>query len=631
MHRFLAACSLLFLLPFSSVRASGPFISETAWAGSSASLADEWLEICAAPGTDLTGWSIEGAAASPIAFPDGAAVPASGAFVIANYAADDARSTLALAPDLVTTAVALSNSALMIVLRGADGALVDVAGDGGAPPAGASGEAKASMERADAAAPWTTASTSSGFDDGAPEFGTPGSCGAIAEPAAEEAPETEASATSTPVSDAETPIEPSPAPAVPLSPVRIAEIYPSPNAGEREWVELVNPSSVGEFLDGWSIEDAAGTKTRLEGLLLPWGRLVIESPKGSLNNDGDTIVLRDALGRELDRAAYGKIAKGSAVMRVELQETFVVTLTPTPGAANAYTEKEEAPPLPPVVPSEAEGPLAAQDAEAIPPPVTLDRNDVKTGAAAATPVPVAKKPEPAAKPAAKSATPKTAKPAAPKYKGASYVATIAVPPGAYAKTRAYVLLDGAVAEVRFSKSPAAAWKSGDRIAFIAQTKTEGAAEFLLANPNSVRVLDSASATFAAAEAWPEEAGGYRFTAEVASIRGNALEVTLGGVEGDVLAPAGASSALKPGDRVRVEGFISPGPRPQVVLPHAGALLLEHAYADEPAAERAARLPAAYAIGLTITAGAVGLAAYLRAQRLKRLALTRQAIDPAAWE
>lgn len=621
MHRFLAACSLLFLLPFSA-RAAGPFVSEVAWAGSSASLADEWLEICAAPGTDLSGWSIEGVASAPIAFPNGASIPASGAFVVANYAADDARSTLAGAPDLVTTAVSLSNSALAIVLRGADGAVIDAAGDGGAPPAGASGGAKASMERSDTDAPWATASTSSGFDEGAPELGTPGTCGTppAEEVPQEEIPATEPSATSTPETVPEPPAEASPAPVEPLSPVRIAEIYPSPNSGEREWVELVNPSNVGEFLDGWTIEDAAGTRTRLDGLLLPWGRVVIQSPKGSLNNDGDAVVLRDRLGRELDRVAYGKIAKGSALMRVELQEAFVVTRTPTPGAPNLFTDDAEE---------------AASEAPPVPAPITTPAPVLMpTYAAPATTTP-APKPAAAAKPAVvkspvvKAAAPKAA--AAPKYKGASYVATIAVPPGTYAKTRAYVLLDGIVQDLRFSKSPSVAWKPGDRIAFVAQTKTEGAVEFLLANPNSVRVLDSASTTFAVAEAWPDETGGYRFMAEVASIRGDALEVTLGGVEGDVLAPTGSSSALKPGDVVRVEGFISPGPRPRVVLPHAGALLLERAYADEPAAERAARLPMAYAIGLTVAAAAVGLAAYLRAQRLKRLALSQQAIEPAAWE
>ena len=239
MRRLLAACSLVFLLP-SAVRASSPFLSEIAWAGSSASLADEWVEICAAPGTDLSGWSIEGAAGSPIVLPDGSAAPASGAFLVANYAADDPKSTLAAAPHLVTTAVSLSNSALALALRDATGVVVDTAGDGGAPEAGSNAAPKASMERVGITT-WMTTSTSSGFDDGAAELGTPGSCASFEEASAPDLPAREDSATSTimvpepePAHDAAT--EPSEPPASPMAAIRVSEIYPSPLSGEKEWL-----------------------------------------------------------------------------------------------------------------------------------------------------------------------------------------------------------------------------------------------------------------------------------------------------------------------------------------------------------------------------------------------------------
>ncbi|HTK59818.1 MAG TPA: hypothetical protein VL283_01300, partial [Candidatus Baltobacteraceae bacterium] len=203
----------------------------------------------------------------------------------------------------------------------------------------------------------------------------------------------------------------------------------------------------------------------------------------------------------------------------------------------------------------------------------------------------------------------------------------------YSKTRAFVQRDGTIEELRLSKGPASPWNVGDRIAFVAQAKTEGAVAFLLANPNSVRTVGSASATFATAESWPDEAGGYRFTAEIASIRGDALEVKLGGVEGDVLAPTGTVSALKPGDLVQVEGFIAPGPRPRVVLPYALALRLFKAHLQADAADpvRSSRLPTALAVGLTTAAGGVGLLAYLRMQRLRRLALTQAPVEEGVWE
>ena len=623
MHRFLAACSLLFLLPFSARASGSVFISEAAWAGSTASLADEWFELCGPPAADLSGWSVSGASASPIALPEGAVVPASGAFLIANYAADDAKSTLNAMPDLVTTTVSLSNSALSVALKDASGTSVDAAGDGGAPPAGASGAAKASMERVSAET-WMTAVTSSGFDEGAAEFGSPGTCAPFADAPTETAePEPAASATTS----EETPPPPASAsastapPPEPLAAVRVTEIFPSPEAGAREWIELANLSGIGEFLDGWSIEDASGAKTPLSGLLMPWARAVIESPKGALNNDGDTVILKDRFGRILDRVEYPKARKGEAYMRVELRDAFAVTRTPTPGAANVLTPTEDAPapaPPPPDVPNEAE--------------VVRPSPVARASAAAEMPKPAAVVKElAAARPAPKKPAPKPKAAPAPRYKGDGYVATVVTPPGVYSKTRAYIQRNGAIEELRLSKSASFKWSVGDEISFIAQSKSEGAVEFLLANPNSVRTISSASATFATTEAWPEEAGGYRFTAEVASVRGDALEVKLAGVEGDVLAPSGSAAALKPGDTVSIEGFIEPGARPRVVLPYTQALRLFKAYLPEDAGGVNRKLPAPLAAGLTGVAGAVGLIAYLRSQRLKRLALAQTPIEEGAWE
>ncbi|HTK60010.1 MAG TPA: lamin tail domain-containing protein [Candidatus Baltobacteraceae bacterium] len=654
MHRFLAACSLLFLLPF-SVRAA--FVSEVAWAGSSASLADEWLEICGAPGADLSGWSIEGASASPLALPAGSVIPASGAYLVANYADSDARSTLAVAPDLVTTSVGLSNSSLFLTLRDASGASVDVVGAAGsAPYAGTSGEMKASMERTDAAADgsgpsaWTTASASVGFDAGAPESGTPGACAASApepipvpvsggmEPPPVPEPESPTDS-ATGVEETSDPAPTSDAPAEPMGAVRISELYPSPASGEAEWLELVNPSSTGEFLDGWTVEDARGTKTPLEGLLLPWTRFVLRSPKGSLNNDGDIIVLRDRLGRAVDRVEYPKTPRGEAFMRIELQDAFVMTLTPTPGAANVFTEAdvpEEAPSetmSPVIIPIQNPPPLSSRPERSAADGTIRSETDPSASLGMTKIVEAEPKKTTATKPASKPAAKIAKKSPASRYKGASYAATVVVPPGVYSKTRAFVQRGGTIEELRLSKGPVSPWNVGDRITFVAQAKTEGAVAFLLANPNSVRTIGSASATFATAESWPDEAGGYRFTAEIASIRGDALEVKLGGVEGDVLAPTGTVSALKPGDLVQVEGFIAPGPRPRVVLPYALALRLFKAHLQDDAADpvRSSRLPTAFAVGLTAAAGGVGLLAYLRMQRLRRLALTQAPVEEGVWE
>lgn len=640
MQRVLAFCSLLFLLPF-SVRASGQtFISEIAWAGSSASLADEWFELCGSPGTDISNWSIEGASASPIVIAGDSVMPASGIFLIANYANDDAKSVLSAVPDVVTSVVSLSNSNQFISLRDASGTLIDVAGAEGAPPfAGTSGTVKASMERLDGlldggtAVAWGTAATSSGFDAGAVELGTPGTCAPVLATTPVDTPVPVISATSSEIVAAvDVPIETAltTPPIKPLSSIRIGEIYPSPKSGESEWIELLNPSFMGEILEGLTIEDAKGTKAPLSDLLLPWARLVIESPRGSLNNDGDTVIIREQDGRIVERVDYPKTARGESYMRQEPQGTFVMTLTPTPGAPNVLTVAESVPVA--IAPSETAKPATET--------VHLGLATPQSAVAAIT-IPISNdaaiQTKDAPQLAVKTSTKKTAvKPktsAVSKYKGVAYAATVVVPPGVYSKTRSYVRRDDSIEELRLSKGPNSAWNVGDKISFVAQNKTEGAISYLLANVNSVRRTGSASATFTSVESWPEDAGGYRFTAEVLSLRGNALEVKLGGEEGDVLVPAGTAASLNPGDKVSVEGFVIPGARPQVVLPYADALRLNEAHiADDPATPyRSIKLPTTLAIGLMTAAGLAGLAAYLRASRLKRLALTQTKLNDMAIE
>lgn len=176
--------ALLIFLPFFRplmVRAEeGPnlVIGEVAWAGSSVSSADEWLEIWNRSNepVPLDGYSLSGASAEPIVFDETQVLQPQSAFLIANYSADEEKSALANEPDLVTTAVSLSNSSLKIELVAPDGIVIDSAGDGSAPPAGSASQ-RASMQR-DASGEWVTADASEGFDSEMTDLGTPGVCDA---------------------------------------------------------------------------------------------------------------------------------------------------------------------------------------------------------------------------------------------------------------------------------------------------------------------------------------------------------------------------------------------------------------------------------------------------------------------
>lgn len=100
--------------------------------------------------------------------------------------------------------------------------------------------------------------------------------------------------------------------------VRFAELLPHPADGEREFIELWNPTDQDMDLTDWTITDAANTTfTFPQWHLPPGGRVVVWSggdgdgrgPAWSRtsvwNNGGDTATLRDAQGTIIDTFSYG--------------------------------------------------------------------------------------------------------------------------------------------------------------------------------------------------------------------------------------------------------------------------------------------------------------------------------------
>ncbi len=179
-------------------------ISELMWSGSTASTADEWVELYNPSDStvDLAGWTLtyrSGAEDKVMFVLDAGVVPAGQTFLIANYAANHKNSLLAVDPQRVDAAVSLPNTKLLLQLYDGDpqagGQLIDVADDGrGAPFAGDSAS-KSSMVRiafdqpGDQSESWATATEQSGWDAGARELGTPGSIPVRLLPEGEEAPE----------------------------------------------------------------------------------------------------------------------------------------------------------------------------------------------------------------------------------------------------------------------------------------------------------------------------------------------------------------------------------------------------------------------------------------------------------
>ncbi len=183
-------------------------ISELQWVGSDLSTADEWLEITAFPvmtGSVLTnplalnGWTIRAVkddVETVITTFTQQTIQSGSYLVVSNY--DAPQSRLKKSPVLITSALSLANTKLLLRLRDGSGVLVDEVDDGvGNPFAGGSitGGIKASMERADiragnTASNWKTATTVRGLDANSLVRGTPGYPNGTVEPPDLIAPET---------------------------------------------------------------------------------------------------------------------------------------------------------------------------------------------------------------------------------------------------------------------------------------------------------------------------------------------------------------------------------------------------------------------------------------------------------
>lgn len=390
-------------------------ISEIAWAGSSISSADEWLELTNITDhpIDVSGWTFEGVSTTPLSLPANSIIESHSTYLIANYDNPNKNSTLNTKPQFVTTAVSLPNDKLGITLFNTQHEIIDSAGNSGTPFQGRSGNTGGtlnggfqSMERIntliDSAQKeaWSSANVSVGFKEGVLDQGTPGLINIFlsstfsvpAEPTSDIVPLTNdnippqtepvvndptninketsvtedvcadvvVADTSTPFQDStvdetthpkQSAIEPVPAvQVVSLASVtqpsgqklKINELYPHPATDEPEWVELVNEDINSIVTNGWTLTDASGATTNLpNGIVLPGAYLIIENPKGKLNNDGDSITIKNNDNQIVDSILYntdlGLVPAISESLVRTNPNTLSLTTTPTRNASNINT------------------------------------------------------------------------------------------------------------------------------------------------------------------------------------------------------------------------------------------------------------------------------------------------------
>src|SRR5512133_10892 len=225
--RALSICAIILCLPIqplatipsaNATELSNIIIEEVAWAGSSTSIADEWIELANLGDAEVNigGWIVKGAGSSgqDLTIPEGAMIPAHETYLIANYEETNEKSSLISPVQFVTTIMSISNSELNIKLFDANQQLIDQVGNENAPFAG-SASPFASMIRNDATlsgdqnAAWIPATSSIGFKEGVIDFGTPGICDRYIETNPGEEEETTPNESDEASTSTETIIEPS--------------------------------------------------------------------------------------------------------------------------------------------------------------------------------------------------------------------------------------------------------------------------------------------------------------------------------------------------------------------------------------------------------------------------------------
>ncbi|MFA6427225.1 MAG: lamin tail domain-containing protein [Candidatus Magasanikbacteria bacterium] len=139
-----------------------------------------------------------------------------------------------------------------------------------------------------------------------------------------------------------------------ISNVVINEFMVDPANDDGEWIELYNPTSTAFDLSGFELYDTVGKIATISSTIEPLGFLVIELSSSKLNNDGDSIILKDAQGNILDEIIYGSdvsapkdgntLARFSDGIDTDTVQDFKETTTPTKGFANSITAPVVNPP-----------------------------------------------------------------------------------------------------------------------------------------------------------------------------------------------------------------------------------------------------------------------------------------------
>lgn len=134
----------------------------------------------------------------------------------------------------------------------------------------------------------------------------------------------------------------------PSLPLLVTEVYPSPLAGELEWIELYNPNETSVSLKSWVLDDRKGGGSK--AWTFPADRMISNKEYVQiftqdiglkLNDDGDEVWLMSPDGLHDDHVEVPRGKKGRVVARdPENLDRVCLEIRPTPGEQNICTSVE---------------------------------------------------------------------------------------------------------------------------------------------------------------------------------------------------------------------------------------------------------------------------------------------------
>ena len=103
----------------------------------------------------------------------------------------------------------------------------------------------------------------------------------------------------------------------------ISEVYPYPQTGEHEWIELYNDNDSQVNLNHWYIDDGENTGSAPKSfslILEAYTYGVVDISSSLFNNSGDIVRLLNNDKSEKDSMEYGKITQGKSMARISFGE-----------------------------------------------------------------------------------------------------------------------------------------------------------------------------------------------------------------------------------------------------------------------------------------------------------------------